>query len=344
MKTLAYQKLSLRSLSKGFTLLEVILAVMILAVVFTFSTTLFKQQRNLNSTNNTATDILQLLQASQNYYQVNNYWPKDINALTESNNAYQGLPRCGVLFLGSSVQDTYKCGRYNGYAISFPNGYGSGAPGDTLLPKAGKMTITTATPSNTSAKVIAAQLPNANIDGSSVSATIAPAGVAQGSDLATVMAAGQMLMVKTVYTDLLGKENALKKNLPSQLGKERFLDLTLPQCPSGWTPNYEAALNQFTVNKNSTANALGGTYICKTQYQFNENDEDKTTSLTVKTRRVVANDDWFSASVMLVTYCQPPTVALPAPTWTNATQVKKLAKGEASACQFGPFTNHSGDF
>ena len=336
------------SKQRGFTLLQMILVIIVLAIALSYSATLLKQQRNLDAVDNTSGDMLALMEAAQGYYQTYRYWPNNIDTLVSG--AYQGLPRCGTVYLGTNANNASTCAHNNAYTISFPTGYGSGAPqGSNNLPTAPTILVSTTATNSDMARAIAAKLPNTTTQSATVQTSIAPAGTLQGADFANLMSAGRMIMLRSIYTDLLGKKQAENKNLPSKMGDQRFLDVYLPQdCPNDWTPDYEAALMQYEANKNNTIYNVAGVYICKKQYRFTPQNGGDKTGLTLKISRRTGlfasqYDAWYTGGLMILTYCRPPTLPQTIPAWLNNNKLNQLQNNNANACQFGPFTNTNGD-
>lgn len=332
-------------IQRGFTLLEMLLLIIILASVITYSTSLFKSQQNQNAVDKTATEMLQLLQAAQAYYRdsPNSYWPDDIYALERG--PYKGLTRCGPLVLSTTEKDSYNCGYHNLYQLSFPEATGSGNPNISPAPKSSTLMISTVAPSLAVAKAIAAKVPYGEVDtkNNTVSTYVYAPGHAQIGDLGQIMANQKVMMVKTVYTDLIGKDES-QQALANNMSSSRYLTLTLPDCPTNWTPGYDTALNQFVENKNSSSAWVGGAYICKTQYSFTPADIKKQARLTARVPRyfskTISQSDFYSASVLIITYCRPPTISN-ANAWNSSYMCK--INTNADGCYFGGFKNDAAD-
>lgn len=326
---------------KGFTLLETLLAIVILGFIIAAIGIRYKHQTLQTETDVTAADLQAILQAAQVYY--NNspqqIWPNSINDLTGSQGAFQ-LNACGVF--NSSLQNG-SCNNRNSYTISFPNGYGSGNTSASQLPKAGVIYVSTTVPDAKVGQQLVAKLASANFDAATNTVTVAVPSptISPKPQLASLMNEQKLIMVKSIYTDLVGKNHG--KNLSSNLGKNNYNEVILPTCPNDWIPGYDVAFNQYLVHKgNSILKTTDNVLICKQKNTFTKDDENKPTYFTTMAKRTLTGDSWHAASVMVITYCMPPSVQIDANIKGKFSFIDRNIKKDANNCQYANWANTNG--
>lgn len=352
----------------AFTLIELTLVIVVIATLMLLGAHFYKQQREQTQIKQTAEDMQQIAQAAQAYYvnNVNNYWPSQLSLLNS-------VKSCGPLFMGQGSN----CGGFNSYQISYPSGYTAqgeanmGNPPKLEAPcpgghmcfepppepqsyKASVIQVSTIAPNTNVANQLALLLPMSKQEGTKVTMTVpAPNETFKDThltlpELYDLMNKNGVIMVKSMYTTLIGENNVLNKNggnIKDRLSKNtNRTTVNLPICPPSWYPGYDVALVQTIVNVGTNANGSRGVYICR-------QDQDlyigqTSTSFVAKTDiRTVSN--YLSAVALVVTYCIPPTVAHTNENirdrFTGYTQLKSTdGKTDASSCEFANFTSGTG--
>lgn len=324
-----------KSMCQGFTLLEMMLVIIVIAAIAVAITQLISNQSKNAAVDKTATEMQMLLTAARNYYidQPNNAWPTDITQL-------------------ATAYKLNTTGPFGAYTLSFVPGYGSGSSGD-LLPRSESITVSVTVPSATVADALIAQMPLASKNANhplQVDAMTSSPGSSKHEDLVSYMARHNLIMIKSVYTDLVNKASAkTASNLHDNLSANNFVALTLPNCPSGWTPGYDLALTQKLWGQGSSTAPLNYLSLCKSQYNFQPSDSGTTTYYTVSaSRAATAGSIWHTAGVLVITYCMPPNVVSNNSNILNKfnfdnTRTSGLTNhNNASSCYFGPFTGKNG--
>ena len=294
--------------SRGFTLLEMMLVIIIIAAIIGIVASTYKKHTAEAAAEKTAAEMQSLVIAAQRYHDVYDYWPSSISSITGTSSPFQ-LNACGTMLTGNT---STSCDNYNSYNLGFPNGYSAGSANTAT--KSGVIYISTVAPNNEMAKLIASKLPAAQVNTTThevkttATALIIPLGNTDtDQSLPDMMKAQKMIMVKSIYTDLIGKDVIRDgKKLKDNMQKNNLLTIQLPICPSGWTPGYDVALDQYQATFDPAIQSTDLVAICKQNYNFSPNEVGES-KITI-TGKGSQNSPYHAGSVLIITYCAPPTL------------------------------------
>lgn len=228
-----------------------------------------------------------------------------------------------------------------------------GAPPSAPVKKASSIIVSTTVATANNAQQLARLLPMAKVEGTKVSITM-PAPIETPDDYTfdELMNENEAIEVKSIYTTMIGAK-FVSENEKGITGEKRLTqkssvaEVKLPECPTGWTPGYDAALTQTILNLSTDYQVFTrGVYLCRQNYSFTPN-QTGTDLIQVKNDRPTFgagnNPDYYNAMILVITYCVPPSVINNNLNLKNRfTGYSKMVNGNPDKCYFANFSGSGG--
>lgn len=208
----------------GFTLIEILLVIAILAVLAGLSISTYQKHASSAKVNVAALEIQGILQSASAYYTANNAWPAANIGLTKE------IPADFILYLAANPQ--------NGQLVN-PWGYHYYIDGTNLDPHTGQTKYKFLVETHVPTQVMAQQLAN--------SLPFAQAGIANDPNIVIAY-----MPLPGQQQQLLG--NYLIKTIGNTEEQADGATITFPtfSCPPNWTPGVDAVINSINASSSDS--------------------------------------------------------------------------------------------
>ena len=208
---------------RGYTLLETLFVIMVLAVLGVAGFEVLTQKKERNAVLLTAMEVQGIQHAALAYYLENNQWPSTIKQLQTSDTAYLlPLAECSLWLGETSFSTSASCPFSILYKIILPDS-----------PELSQyLTVSATVPDKTIAQEVVAELPSAYLATETEVRSLIPIpGYSEPNP--------DHIIIKRISMDYAGKEG---------------VQIPKPTCPPGWVPEIKAALAMlYNIENNDNA-------------------------------------------------------------------------------------------